>query len=137
MDTHALIWFANGDPISRPALNAIDAAQKAGAMYVSPISAWEASLASRKWSNPVDLGGRSPSDWFRAILGIPGIRLAQISRRVSLEAAEVPPIFGSGDPGDCFLIATARLKRASLVTRDGAIVALSKTNPDYIQAILC
>ena len=137
MDTHALIWFASGEPISRPALEAIDVAQRAVAVHVSPISAWEASLAARKRVNPANLQGHSPSDWFRSVLKIPGVRLAPISRRIALEAAEVAPIYGSGDPGDCFLIATARIKRVSLVTRDGAIVALSKTNPDYLQTILC
>jgi PIN domain nuclease of toxin-antitoxin system len=54
-----------------------------------------------------------------------------------LEAAEVPPVYGSGDPGDCFFIATARVKKATLITRDGSIIALSKTNPNYLKTILC
>jgi PIN domain nuclease of toxin-antitoxin system len=137
MDTHALIWFANGDAMARPALDAILAAQQANAMYVSPISAWEASLASRKHTNPADLGGLAPSDWFRFILEIPGVRLTAITRRIALEAAQVPSIYGSGDPGDCFLIATARLRKVPLVTRDGPIIALSRANPGYLSAIFC
>jgi PIN domain nuclease of toxin-antitoxin system len=102
LDTHALIWFANGDPISRVALDAIDSAPRADAIYVSPISAWEASLASRKRTSPANLGGLTPSDWFREILGIPGVRLTGISRRVALEAASVPPIYGQRRPRRLF-----------------------------------
>lgn len=67
MDTNALIWFANGDAIARPALDVIAAAQKSAQVYVSPISAWEAALASKKHSGRPDLGGRSASDWFKAM----------------------------------------------------------------------
>lgn len=137
MDTNALIWFVNGDPISRPALDAIAVAQTSRRIYVSPISAWEASLAAKKWNNQPNLGGRSPSDWFTAALAIPGVRLVGTSRKIALEAAEVPPIYGDGDPGDCFLIATARTKRVPIVTRDGPMIALSEVNPSYLRTIPC
>jgi PIN domain nuclease of toxin-antitoxin system len=137
MDTNALIWFVNGDPISRPALDAIAAAQAVKRVYVSPISAWEAALAAQKRRNQPDLGGRTASAWFAAVLEIPGIRLTGTSRRIALEAAEVPPIYGDGDPGDCFLIATARAKRVPIITRDAAMIGLSEANPRYLRAIPC
>ena len=137
MDTNALIWFVNGDAISRPALDAIAAAQELRRIYVSPISAWEAGLAAKKWHNQPNLGGRNPSDWFTAVLAIPGVRLIGMSRRIALESAEVPPIYGDGDPGDCFLIATARIKRVPIVTRDASMIALSEVNPSYLKTIPC
>jgi PIN domain nuclease of toxin-antitoxin system len=137
MDTNALIWFANGDEMLVEALNAIANAQHGERVYVSPISAWEAALASKKKNRRPNLGGRSPSDWFGAVLRLPGIKLVGTSRRIALEAAEVPPVYGSGDPGDCFLIATARIKRIPIVTRDAAIIGLSESNPRYLKAIPC
>lgn len=137
MDTNALIWFANGDAISQPALNAIAAAQNSTQVYVSPISAWEAALASKKHGRRPDLGGRSASEWFKAVLRLPGIKLVGSSRRIALEAAEVPEAYGSGDPGDCFLMATARVKRIPIVTRDAAMIGISEVNPRYLRAIPC
>ena len=137
MDTNALVWFVNGDPSSRAALDAIVAAQQSERIYVSSISAWEVGLAAKKWRNRPNLGGRSPSDWFDAVLAIPGVRLVGTSRRIALEAAEVPPVYGDGDPGDCFLIATARIKRVPIVTRDAAMIGLSEANPKYLRTIPC
>ena len=49
----------------------------------------------------------------------------------------IPGVYGSGDPGDCFLIATARVRRLSLVTRDTKIIALAKRERDYLDVIVC
>lgn len=54
-----------------------------------------------------------------------------------MEAANVPGIYGSGDPGDCFLIATARIRRLSLVRRDSKMIALAKREPDYLDVTVC
>jgi PIN domain nuclease of toxin-antitoxin system len=137
MDTNALVWFANGDSILPAALNAIARAQDIGRIYVSSISAWEVSLAAKKWTNRPNLGGLNAQQWFSAVLNISGIKLAMPSRRIALEAAEVPPIYGSGDPGDCFLIATARVKRVPIVTRDAAMIGLSEVDPKYLKTIPC
>ena len=64
------------------------------------------------------------------------------ARRISLsvkalEAAEVSAVFGRKDPGDCFLIATARVRRIPIITRDGAMAELARDRPDYLSAIIC
>jgi hypothetical protein len=47
LDTCAVIWLANGDPLASGALAAIVTAGLAGGVYVSPVSAWEIGLLSR------------------------------------------------------------------------------------------
>lgn len=137
MDTNALIWFMNGDPLSQKSLEDIAQAQRARKVYVSPISGWEAALALRKRSGQPNLGGMNAGDWFKAVLGVPGVRLITQNQGIALEAANVPGIYGRGDPGDCFLIAAAHVRKLSLVTRDRAILALAARRPDYLQAIEC
>ena len=83
------------------------------------------------------MGGRTPSEWFDAVLNLPGVKLVGITQRIALEAAEVPPIYGDGDPGDCFLIATARVRRIPIVTRDAAMIGLSEVNPKYLRTVPC
>ena len=58
--------------------------------------------------------------------------LLDIDPRIAIEAAAVPAIYGYGDPGDCFLIATARIRKLTLVTRDTRIIALAKREPAYL-----
>jgi PIN domain nuclease of toxin-antitoxin system len=47
LDTCAVIYLANGDPIAKSAADEITHAGLADAVYISPISAWEIGLLSR------------------------------------------------------------------------------------------
>jgi PIN domain nuclease of toxin-antitoxin system len=137
LDTNAAIWFMARDEMEPEALEAIAEAQSAGVVFVSPISAWEAALALRKPHGKPNLGGRDAAQWFREVLRVPGLKIANLTRRVALEAAQVPALFGSGDPGDCFLIATAHIKKIPIVTRDRQILRFSQDRPDYLRAVRC
>jgi PIN domain nuclease of toxin-antitoxin system len=137
LDTNAAIWFMARDRMDPTALEAVAEAQITGRIFVSPISAWEAGLALRKRFGQPDLGGRDAAQWFRALLKVPGVKIANLTRRVAFEAAGVPAMFGRGDPGDCFLIATAHVKKARIVTRDRQILRLAEINPGYLRAIRC
>jgi PIN domain nuclease of toxin-antitoxin system len=137
LDTHALIWLLAGAPMASNALSAIAAAQTQKALFVASISAWEASLAPQKATNQPDLLGLSVDAWFKLGVRRAGARTIPLTHHVALEAARVPAIHGSGDPGDCFLIATARVKRLSLITRDRKILAFARSNPAYLHVVAC
>jgi len=47
LDTCAVIWLANGDPMVPAALAAVEHARRPQGVFVSPISAWEVGLLSR------------------------------------------------------------------------------------------
>ena len=136
LDTHALLWLVRGEFQTQAAQDAVEAAQDAGALYASAITAWKLGVAEMKRTGRPELG-MVPSVWFRQALRATGARLATITPAIAAEAASVPAIYGRGDPGDCFLIATARVRRLSLVTRDGPILQLSGIRPSYVQVVEC
>lgn len=136
LDTHALLWLVRGDFQTQAALDAVTAAQDAGTLYASAITAWELGVADLKRTNRPELG-MAPGAWFRRALHLAGARLASITPTIAAEAASVPAIYGRGDPGDCFLIATARVRCLSLVTRDGPILQLAAAQPSYVRALEC
>ena len=137
LDTNALIWFTARARMAPPALDAIATAQNADGIFVSPISAWEVGVALYKQRGRPDLGGQDVAAWFRNALRLPGIKLALPSQRIAIEAARVPTIFGHRDPGDCFLIATARIKKVPIITRDRRMHRLAATHPDFLRTIDC
>lgn len=94
------------------ALEAIKAAQAAGGLLVAPISAWKISVAAQKRDGPgrIDLSGVPPGVWFRNAVRGAAARIVPTSARIAVEAAEVARVNGRKDPGDCFLIATARVR---------------------------
>lgn len=139
LDTHTLIWLVASAPVRDEALIAISEAQNDRSLFVSAISAWEAGLAARKpnqLSRP-NLLGLQPDIWFRKSIRTLGARVLPIGQEIAQEAATVPGMYGWGDPGDCFLIASAHLRNLTLITRDEKILALSKQNPSYLQALEC
>ena len=139
LDTHALIWFVAGAPIEDTALFAIADAQQANRLFVSPITAWEAALAIRKGDpeRRPELAGDDSASWFRRARQITGAQLAPIASAVALEAARVPGVYGSRDPGDCFIIATARVRRLTVVSRDSLMTNLADNRPDYLWLVQC
>jgi PIN domain nuclease of toxin-antitoxin system len=135
-DTHAFYWFVSGDQrLSDFAISAIGEHQLAGTLYVSPITAWELALATRKTNNAPQLGDRSVGTWFRKAMRSTAAKLAPISQRIAIEAAEVVAATGHRDPGDCYLIATARVRKIQIVTRDSVVLGMAARH--YLGAIEC
>src|SRR5436190_2166286 len=120
LDTHTAIWLVRNEPIARAAEEAVNAVHEAGGtLLVSPITAWEVGrLVSR---NRIDLLA-TPQRWFRGLLSIPDVRLAELSPEI-LIAASFLPGRPPNDPADRILLATARELAATLVTRDREMLA--------------
>jgi PIN domain nuclease of toxin-antitoxin system len=139
LDTHALLWLLNGDPIASGATLAIHQAQQSRTLYVSPMSAWEVGVALGK-ANPAhrpNLHGLPPDRWFKSAVKALAAKVPQLNLAIAVEAAAVPAIYGSGDPGDCFLIATARIRNLTLITRDRQIIELAEREQKYLSIIAC
>jgi PIN domain nuclease of toxin-antitoxin system len=140
LDTHALYWLVSGqDVLSDEALAAIGENQAAGTLFVSPITAWELSIATQKShvAGRPHLGEESPARWFRDAVAVTEAKVIPIKQRISCEAAQVVIATGHRDPGDCFLIATARVRKLALVTRDDIIRQIAAADAGYIDIILC
>jgi PIN domain nuclease of toxin-antitoxin system len=140
LDTHALFWLVSGENmLTEEALVAIGVNQAAGTLFVSPITSWEMSVATQKnrVAGRPHLGEESPAQWFRVAVAVTEAKVIPIKQRISCEAAQVVVATGYRDPGDCFLIATARVRKLALVTRDKIIRQIAGADPDYIDIILC
>ena len=120
LDTHIWLWLAAGTvPLLPGAREAIAIAASAGNLKVAAISIWEiALLASR---NRIVLG-KPTTEWVEQALLAPGLSLEPLSPMIAIESCHLPAGFRS-DPADNFIIATARVIGATLLTRDRRILA--------------
>jgi PIN domain nuclease of toxin-antitoxin system len=137
LDTHTLYWLISGaKPLTDEALVAISENQAAGTLYVSPITAWELSIAAQKplRQDPPQLNS-TISKWFRAALRASSAKVIPIGQRIAIEASEVPVRTGHKDPGDCYLIATARARSIPIITRDKTMHGLARLG--YLEVIDC
>lgn len=139
LDTHALVWFQSAQPMEEGSLSAIVEAQHSQSLFVSPITAWEVAVLQQH-PNPTrrpNLSGLTAATWFRQARREMGAQLVRIGVRIALEAARIPADCDHSDPGDCYLIATARVRKLALVTRDARIRGLAAADPPYLSVIPC
>lgn len=121
LDTHAWIWAVEGDArrIGRRARQLLARAHADGSLRVSPASLFEiVALCTQgrlRLSQP-------PDQWIRQSLDVSGVRLAELSAAVAVDAGYIPRA-ALADPLDRLLVATARQLDATLLTGDAAILA--------------
>ena len=134
-----MLWFDEGSTLRESAILALTKAALSGSLYASHISIWELGVALDKKTvtKRPNLRGLDPGQWFLQTARRLGVNPLPISIEIAAEAALIPSMYGSGDPGDCFLIATAHLHNLTLITRDSRILALSAKDPTYLQALAC
>jgi PIN domain nuclease of toxin-antitoxin system len=129
LDTRALLWVANGDPVSEEAQAAL-AEAKAGQVAVSPMSAWEIGqlVARKRIVLPMDAMA-----WFRSALEA-GVALAPLTPETLVASSFLPgaPI---RSPPDRIIAATARAQGYRLMTRDLSLLGLAEEG--HLQAIPC
>jgi PIN domain nuclease of toxin-antitoxin system len=114
-DTHALIFWNNQTFVSQEFLTFFDKQVDRGLVFVSTITFWEISLLVQK-------GRLSISDihaWKNELLNNTNIRLLSPSPAEMIDSTQLPPYHK--DPFDRLLIAQARQRTLTIVTRDREI----------------
>jgi PIN domain nuclease of toxin-antitoxin system len=120
LDTHCWIWMQFGlmDQFTREARTAIDRAVREDRLFVSVISVWEIGLLESKGRIALFI---EYERWIRQALATPGLQLAPLTPSIAILSTRLPGNF-HGDPADRFLVATARIDGARLITKDRRIL---------------
>ena len=119
LDTCALLWSANQEPLSPAAVQALSQATAASALYLSPVSAWEIGVLASRGRISLHL----PADQYVAkVFSQPGVRVAGLTPEIAVKSSSLPGNLHP-DPADRLLISTARVMGLTLVTRDRRILA--------------
>jgi PIN domain nuclease of toxin-antitoxin system len=121
LDTHVWVWAVEGDArrIGRRARQLISRAEAAATVRVSPATLFE--IVALHTAGRLQLA-RPPDQWIREALDESGVRLAELSAAVAIDAGHIPRS-AVADPLDRLLVATARQLDATLLTRDAALLA--------------
>lgn len=117
LDTHALLWMDRDDAsLGAAARDRIEREWRTGTVAVSAISFWECAMLAQHGRISLH---RSADAW-RAELLEAGLTELPVDGRVGLLAASLEGLHR--DPADRFIVATALLKEATLVTADQAML---------------
>jgi len=131
LDTCAVIWVAEDEPVSDEAAAALDEAFNRRDVFISPMSAWEVGLLIAKGRL---LSPMSPQAWFRRVIEQPGVALAEMTPDL-LIASSFLPGKPPKDPVDRIIAATAREFGLALMTRDRRL--LDYAEQGHLEAISC
>jgi PIN domain nuclease of toxin-antitoxin system len=132
LDTCAVIWVAEDQPISETAALAFDEAHAADQfVYVSPITAWEVGLLVARGRLTMIV---KPQLWFGRLLDVANMRLADMSPDLLISSSFLPGE-PPRDPADRIIAATAREYGYTLVTRDRLLLGYAEQG--HIQAVCC
>lgn len=120
LDTHALIWWVNGDEqLSMKARKAIEAElSEDGQVMVSAITAWEIAMlvAKGRLALTMDI-----DDWLATVATIEGVSFVSVDTDVAVQSVRLPGEFHP-DPADKLIVALARHHSVPLVTGDTKIL---------------
>jgi PIN domain nuclease of toxin-antitoxin system len=132
LDTCAVIWLMENEVMTDSAIAAIDDCFDSGKpIYVSPVTAWEIGMLSRKGRFKSSL---PPQRWFERLQSTDGIALCELSANVLLDSSFLPGRIHK-DPADRIIAATAREFGYTVVTRDRAL--LDYAAQGYLSAMEC
>ena len=131
LDTCALIWIMNRDPLLPAALRAMERAARGGELYLSPISAWEIGMLVRRGRLVLDV---SAEVYVSRAFSRPGVQVAALTPEIAVRSSHLPGTLHS-DPADRMLIATAMLMGLKLMTRDRDL--LNYAAQGHLSAIAC
>ncbi len=128
LDTHVWLWFMLGDVKLTPKLRKlINNSIEENTLWLASISIWEIGMLANK--NKITLA-QPCLDWVQEALA--GLNLAELTPQVTIDSCHLPDDF-HGDPADRIIVATARNKNLSLITRDNNILIYAKKH--YLNAI--
>lgn len=117
LDTQAFLWLVGGHKRLGPKSRKLaEAVRSEGQLFVSAISFWE--MTNLAEINRIKLG-LPVLDW-RARMLCSGIREWQLDGRTAIRASEL--LVTHPDPFDRFILATAEIQGASLMTSDHVLL---------------
>ena len=120
LDTHVWIWTVEGEArrIGKRARQMISRAALREGVRVSAATLFE--IVALHTAGRLRLA-HPPEHWIQRSLDLPGVRLAELTRSVAVDAGFIPRT-ALPDPLDRILVATARQLDATLLTADSTIL---------------
>lgn len=118
LDTHTWVWMhAFPEKLSKEAARTLKGAGKKDELLLSAISIWEVCKLVEK--DRIRLY-EDLEVWMTAALDVPHLSVVELDFKVFYRSTSLPQPFHP-DPADQMIVATARLRDATIITKDKLI----------------
>jgi PIN domain nuclease of toxin-antitoxin system len=131
LDTHIWLWWLLGDSrlANAPCRGVVEEAEKLHRLGLSAISLWECLLLHG--AGRIDLG-TDPRGWLEEARRSLVLTVHPVDDRVAIESRCLPGELHR-DPADRFIVATARVRGVTLLTRDDRLLTYAAQG--HVQAV--
>lgn len=133
LDTNALIRVVLGLKLRNIAIDRVVEAEATGTTAVSAAVAWELCLLETT-GRTSKLIAQDGARFFRSAVRGAALQVIPIDGDIAIESRRLPGLFHK-DPADRFIVATARLRRMTILTDDRAI--LDYAAQGHVEALRC
>lgn len=118
LDTHAWVWWICGDArLTEREREALDNLSPSGRPVLAEISLWEVAMLVERGRLELDM---DLERWLAVASAPATVELARVTPAIAAEAARLPEKFHR-DPADRLIVATARVRKLRVLTRDRKI----------------
>jgi PIN domain nuclease of toxin-antitoxin system len=119
LDTHAWIWWVDQDRrLGARTIAALDGLPPDDRPSLADISLWEVATLVERGRLTLDI---PLADWLEAAAHPRSVQLVPITSAIAAEVAVLPETFHR-DPADRLIVATARVLKLPLLSRDARIL---------------
>lgn len=120
LDTHAWIWWLDGDPrLPRAMAEALDALPATARPILCDISLWEVAMLVERRRLTLAIPFEA---WLEAAAHPRTVRVQPVTAGIAAEVVRLPATFHR-DPADRLIVATCRVLGAPLVSKDRLITS--------------
>ena len=132
LDTCFVLWLSSDQPVARTAVEEVTSVRKnGGVIAVSVMTAWEIGMLVSKGRLPYI---RSPLAWFEQFVKAGKVDVEGVGSELLIESSFLPGTIHN-DPADRIIVATARAKDLTIITRDRAILSYGAAG--FVKTIPC
>jgi PIN domain nuclease of toxin-antitoxin system len=131
LDTCAAIWLSSHEKISGDAANAISSAWQKASLYVSTVTAWEMGILLARGRLTET---KPPTLWYESFKEESHVVELSVCSDIFIASCFLPQL-AHKDSIDRILIATARERDLTVITRDRAILAYGAAG--HVKTLAC
>ena len=117
-DTHAWWWVINEPERLSQNVNKLISETPTDERSIASISIWEFAMMVTRGRIRLRV---SPEEWMEHAINRTGIAVLHLSPKIALESCNLPGKFHK-DPADRIIVATARIHKLKLITKDQNII---------------
>ena len=124
LDTHVWWWILSEPERVSAKVHEVIQNTRPKERAIASISIWEFAMMASRGRIQLSI---SPKKWIDYAVNKTGLRVLELNGKIAVESCNLPGDFNK-DPADRIIVATARIHKATLITKDQKMIDYTEVN---------